>query len=118
MKIIAIGSVVTVILLIAILTYKLEHRVSRWERTIEEHKRVADSLQTQIDNIIINVQRKDSLLLGYMSSLDKTLDAVKKEAIKNGIAFKENLATQDSIRQKYCEEMAKLGSDFTPSNCK
>ena len=118
MKTITILSAAIILLLLAHLIYKFEFKYDRWDEIIKTHQRVSDSLRTEVESIVINVQKKDSLLLGYMSSLDLTLEALKKEAIKNGIAFSENLALQDSIRLKYCEEMAKLGTDFTPSNCK
>ena len=118
MKTISILSAAIILLLLAHLIYKFEFKYDRWDEIIKTHQRVSDSLRTEIESIVINVQKKDSLLLGYMSSLDLTLETLKKEAIRNGIAFSENLALQDSIRLRYCEEMTKLGSDFTPSNCK
>ena len=113
-----IASAVIITLLLAYTIYKFEFKYDPWVKVIEEHQRVSDSLRAEIESILINVQKKDSLLLGYMSSLDLTLEVLKKEAIKNGIVFNQNMARQDSIRLKYCEEMSKLGTDYKPAECK
>ena len=86
----------------------LSHRIDRYQAH-------ADSLRTAVKNIEVNMHQKDSILLVYFASLDRTLEELDKEASKNKQIIENNLIRQDSIRAAYCEEMASLQQN--PDEC-
>lgn len=75
----------------------------------------ADSLRTAVRVIDVSVHQKDSILLVYLASLDKTLEELNKESSKNRKSIEANFLRQDSVRKAYCREMARL--DQRPEEC-
>ncbi len=86
----------------------LSDRINRYEAQ-------ADSLRAAVQKIDVNIHQKDSILLVYLASLDKTLEELDKESAKNSQAIQRNLIKQDSIRAAYCREMAALHQQ--PEEC-
>jgi hypothetical protein len=82
---------------------------------IGQYQAHADSLRNAVKNIDTNIHQKDSLLLVYLASLDRTLEELDKESSKNKKAINANFLKQDSIRRAYCEEMAVLQQN--PDEC-
>ena len=82
---------------------------------LDRYQEHADSLRNVIRNIEANIHQKDSILLVYLASLDRTLEELDKEAAKNKQAISANFIRQDSIRAAYCEEMASLQQN--PDEC-
>lgn len=84
-------------------------------KRIEKYQAHADSLRQAVRHIEANIHQKDSILLTYLASLDKTLEELDKESAKNKKAIRDNFLKQDSIRAAYCEEMAALQQN--PDEC-
>jgi hypothetical protein len=84
-------------------------------KKISAYEAVADSLRDEVNAIDANVHNKDSILLVYLTSLDKTLEELNKESAKNRSAITANFLKQDSIRKAFCREMETL--DQKPSEC-
>jgi hypothetical protein len=82
---------------------------------IRHYENVSDSLRRAVNLIDANVHHKDSILLLYLASLDKTLEELNKESAKNRLAIASNFALQDSIRAAFCRDMERL--DQKPSEC-
>ncbi|HEY0744229.1 MAG TPA: hypothetical protein VGD40_22335 [Chryseosolibacter sp.] len=80
---------------------ELAERIHRYEAQ-------ADSLKKAVRQIDSNIHQKDSILLAYLTSLDKTLEELNKESAKNKEALRLNFAKQDSVRAAYCREMKSL----------
>jgi predicted RND superfamily exporter protein len=116
MKSITIISAIVLFGLLAYSIYKLEFQYDKWDEKIKQHERISDSLKNVVRDMDIKVNKKDSILLTYMASLDKTLIELNKEALKNRDTVKTNLAKLDSLRLGYCREMEALG--FKPTDCK
>jgi hypothetical protein len=101
-----LGLVLTIA--VGYLFYKNEADNDYWNNRIERYMRTSDSLQHGIHDIELKLYKKDSIMLSYMSSLDKTLQELNKESAKNKQIVRENFSRQDSIRLNYCREMEKL----------
>ena len=84
-------------------------------KRIDEYQTHADSLRNAVKTIEANIHQKDSILLVYLASLDRTLEELDKESAKNKQAIKINFIRQDSIRAAYCEEMTSLQQN--PAEC-
>lgn len=82
---------------------------------IKDYESRADSLRIRVQAIDENVHHKDSILMVYLASLDKTLEELNKESAKNKRSIEANFARQDSIRKAYCREMANL--EQHPEEC-
>lgn len=82
---------------------------------IQQYEAQADSLRNAVRQIDMNIHEKDSILLVYLASLDKTLEELNKESAKNKEALRLNFAMQDSVRAAYCKEMRSLQQD--PDEC-
>lgn len=82
---------------------------------IKDYESRADSLRIRVQAIDANVHHKDSILMVYLASLDKTLEELNKESAKNKRSIEANFARQDSIRKAYCREMANL--EQHPEEC-
>jgi len=91
-------------------------RDDHWNERISHYQTISDSLRNEINAIDTRLQQKDSILLFYMASLDRTLEELNKESNKNKEAIKENFSTQDSILAEYCRQMKSL--DQRPERCK
>jgi hypothetical protein len=87
-----------------------------WTKRISDLEKRADSLSKVVDAIDIKLNKKDSILLTYMASLDKTLEELNKETQKNKKTLETNFAKQDSMRLEFCRQMAELGQK--PDDCK
>lgn len=111
---------IAVIILAAVVTYMV-FRSNRdneyWEKRIARYATVADSLRQALNDVDRRIQQKDSILLLYMSSLDKTLEELNKETRKNVLTIRTHQDRQDSIIAEYCKYMVReLGQ--TPDVCK
>lgn len=84
-------------------------------KRLDQYEAHADSLRNAMKNIDANIHQKDSILLVYLASLDRTLEELDKESAKNKKAIRDNLSRQDSIRKAYCEQMATLAQN--PDEC-
>jgi hypothetical protein len=108
------------VIIVAIATgylfYKDSAKDTYWTQRVNHYQGVSDSLRNEIDMIRSRVHKKDSMMLAYMSSLDKTLEELNKESSKNRQTLKENFSKQDSILSEYCRQMAGVGQ--TPDGCK
>ncbi|HEY0651850.1 MAG TPA: hypothetical protein VGD65_01940 [Chryseosolibacter sp.] len=82
---------------------------------IRRYESRADSLRQAVKMIDKSVHHKDSILLVYLASLDKTLEELNKEAAKNKKSIALNFSRQDSVRRAYCREMARL--EQHPEEC-
>jgi hypothetical protein len=82
---------------------------------IKGYESRADSLRMVVQAIDENINHKDSILLVYLASLDKTLEELNKESAKNKKSIEANFARQDSVRKAYCREMANL--EQHPEEC-
>lgn len=107
---------VFVILFAMILLYSRDKDNGDWNRRVAHYQSVSDSLQELVTDIQINVKQKDSIMLLYMSSLDKTLEELNKEARKNSAVITTNAMLQDSLISTYCHDMANLQQ--RPDVCK
>jgi hypothetical protein len=87
-----------------------------WKSRVEHYEKVSDSLQHVVKILHKDISEKDSLLLLYMISIDKTLEELNKEAKKNASVINRNAAVQDSLISQYCRDMAQLQQ--TPDVCK
>ena len=87
-----------------------------WSHQIQHYQQISDSLAQVVTSMHSNVKEKDSLLLLYMASLDKTLEELNKEAKKNASVISMNATLQDSLIRTYCRDMAKLNQ--RPDLCK
>jgi hypothetical protein len=101
-------SVILLLLMNEVDTRSLSKRIDAYEIH-------ADSLRDAVKNIDASIRQKDSILLVYLASLDRTLEELDKESAKNKKAIKDNFVKQDSIRTAYCQEMAALQQN--PNEC-
>jgi hypothetical protein len=101
-------ALVFVVLFAIILLYSNEKEHDDWDQKVAHYQRISDSLRYAIDEIHVNVKAKDSLILLYMASLDRTLEELNKEAKKNATVISDNAQIQDSLISTYCRDMAKL----------
>ena len=92
-----------------------ESDTSSLSEKIADYEKRADSLRMAVVAIDNNIHHKDSILLLYLASLDRTLEELNKESAKNRYEIARNFAKQDSVREAYCREMAKLEQD--PAEC-
>jgi hypothetical protein len=108
------------VLLLGIAIGYLYHRDNAddnyWKKRISHYQDVSDSLGAIVQGIDTRLQKKDSMLLLYIASLDKTLEELNKETNKNKQIIKDNFSKQDSILSEYCRQMA--GLDQKPDICK
>lgn len=108
------------VIIVAIATgylfYKDSTKDTYWAQRINHYQVASDSLRNEIDVISNRLHKKDSMMLAYMSSLDKTLEELNKESSKNRQTIKENFSKQDSILSEYCRQMSDLGQQ--PDGCK
>lgn len=84
-------------------------------KRIDRYEAHADSLRSVVKTVEAHIHQKDSILLVYLTSLDRTLEELDKEAAKNKQAIKNNLMKQDFMRAAFCEEMASLQQN--PEEC-
>lgn len=85
-------------------------------KRIDRYNAQADSLRTVVQQIDFGVRQKDSILLVYLASLDRTLEELNKESLKNREELQRNFAKQDSVRAAYCKEMNSLQQH--PEECR
>jgi hypothetical protein len=83
---------------------------------IKDYETRADSLRIVVRTIDAGVHQKDSILLVYLASLDKTLEELNKESGKNKRSIEASFSRQDSVREGYCRAMANL--EQCPEECK
>src|SRR6185436_17548097 len=76
-----------------------------WKKRIENYISVSDSLKKVTDEIDKRTKSKDSILLFYMASLDKTLEELNKETKKNKDTIRVNENKQELIISEYCRYM-------------
>lgn len=110
-----LGIVIAVIVTIATLLARNNADANALTHRLKDYEFKADSLRLAVKTIDVSVHHKDSILLVYLASLDKTLEELNKEAAKNKKSIEANLNRQDSIRTAYCREMAKL--EQHPDEC-
>ena len=87
-----------------------------WNSRVQHYEHVSDSLQKSLIQVVEKTKEKDSLMLLYMVSIDKTLEELNKEGRKNMNVINQNAQRQDSLISKYCQDM--LALDQTPDVCK
>lgn len=105
----------TGLIVIMILLSKNDADADSLSLRIKDYQSRADSLRMAVKMIDINIHQKDSILLVYLASLDKTLEELNKESAKNKKSIEANFLRQDSVRKAYCREMASL--EQRPEEC-
>lgn len=76
---------------------------------------VADSLSRVVEKIDKKIYAKDSMLLAYMQTLNKSLYELDKEASKDKATLNQNEQRQAEILKAFCEKMVDLNN---PDFCK
>lgn len=79
-----------------------------WQRKIDRHAAIADSLHNVVKEIDQRVYRRDSLLVSYIATLNVTLVELDKEARKDRARIDSNERKQADALKTYCEQMRKL----------
>lgn len=79
-----------------------------WQQKIDRHTFVADSLSEVIEEMDRRVYAKDSILLGYMQTLNKSLYELDREASKDKAMLNQNEQKQADLLKAFCERMADL----------
>jgi hypothetical protein len=79
-----------------------------WQKKIDRHAFVADSLGKVIVVLDRRVYAKDSILLAYMQTLNKSLYELDKESRKDKATLNQNEQKQAVLLKALCENMAKL----------
>jgi peptidoglycan hydrolase CwlO-like protein len=113
---ITLALVLVVTIATGYLFYRNNANDDHWNERINHYGKVSDSLQNELNAIDARLQKKDSMLLFYMASLDRTLEELNKESNKNKETIKQNFSKQDSILAEYCRQMVDL--DQKPEGCK
>lgn len=113
-------NLILLLLLVLALFFVLYARHDRtdagdWKRRAHQYEQSSDSLRQTVNDLRQRVASKDSLLLQYMMSVDKTLAELNKEARKNASIILENDITQDSLIRSYCNDMKAAG--YAPDAC-
>lgn len=110
-----IALVAAAIIVVVTMLFMNESDRNSLAKRIDRYETQADSLRLAVKYIDMNIHQKDSILLVYLSSLDKTLEELNKESAKNKEALRLNFARQDSVRAAYCREMKAL--EQHPEEC-
>ena len=93
-----------------------QHDDAYWESRIEHYVRVSDSLKRKVNEIDRIAVVKDSMMLIYITSLDKTLKELNKESKKNLDTIHANNEKQEIIIAEYCRYM-ELELKQRPEGC-
>lgn len=107
---------VFVLMFAIILLYAKDKERDDWEKKVAHYEIVSDSLRNVAALVHAHVKSRDSILLLYMASLDRTLEELNKEARKNSTVISDNARLQESLIASYCRDMALLSQ--VPSICK
>lgn len=78
------------------------------QKKIDRHHIVADSLVKVVDIMDKRLYAKDSILLAYMQTLNKSLYELDKGAGKDRATLNENEQQQANMLKAFCENMAGL----------
>jgi hypothetical protein len=87
-----------------------------WEEKIQSYKTTSDLLTKRIDSINQSTLKKDSMLLSYMVSLDKTLYELNRESSKNRDTIRVYDKKLEEVMSEYCEYMQREHKQ-TPQGC-
>lgn len=79
-----------------------------WQRKIDRHAAIADSLRDVVKEIDRRVHQRDSLLVSYIATLNVTLVELDKEARKDRARIDSNERKQADALKAYCEQMREL----------
>jgi hypothetical protein len=89
---------------------------TKWQQRVDHYGSVADSLKRVVDELNQRVNAKDSMLVVYMQTLNRTLDELDKENRKNVAVINSNEILQKDILEAYCKQMADI--QMKPDFCK
>jgi hypothetical protein len=85
-----------------------------WKKKIDRHAFVADSLGKVVEKIYKQAYEKDSVLLAYMQTLNKSLYELDKEAAKNKALINQNEQMQAQMVKDLCD---RLSTEYKPDFC-
>ena len=86
----------------------VDDRDEEWQKKIDRNKFVTDSLSKVVDEMEKRLYEKDSILLGYMQTLNKSLYELDKEAAKDKTVLNQNEEQQANMLKAFCENMTDL----------
>jgi hypothetical protein len=78
---------------------------AEWQKKIDRHREVEDSLWREVKRIDKKLYSKDSLLVQYISILNKSLVELDRESHKNRVLIDSNEVKQANMLSEFCDQL-------------
>lgn len=78
---------------------------AEWKEKIDNHQSVLETLKASVDKMDKQLKEKDSILLAYMQTLNKSLYELDKEAGKDKATINQNEQKQAEMLKAFCDNI-------------